>query len=151
MQRWIAVSVAAVMLLVGGGAFAYYTYKQNCPAPVWIPLQINPGVSAEKRDQIVKDLKAQLSKFEILIKVSKDVGLKRKWHLGSDEEGAAELGKRLFVKVGEADFPMGKAPSLNIGVTGKYKEREVSGEITARLMDDAWKFLGINPPPLKKP
>ena len=104
----------------------------------------------EKRDEIVKDLKAKLGEREVLVKVSKDVGLTRKWHLASDEEGARELGQRLFVKVGEAE-PRRQVPSINIGVTGKKKEQAVSGEIVMRLMDDVWKILGIKPPAKPEP
>jgi len=73
----------------------------------------------------------------------------KKWELPSDEACAAELGRRLFVKAGEMDTPMGKVPAIHIGVTGKRKEREVSGEIAMRLMEDVWPILGLEPPPRK--
>jgi hypothetical protein len=44
---------------------------------------------------------------------------------------------------------MGKVPAILVGLTGKNKEREVSGEIAMRLMDDVWKILGVEPPPKK--
>jgi hypothetical protein len=139
-------------LLFGGGLFAYYTYKQNRPAPVWVPLPIRADLEIAKRDEIISDLKTKLLDKEILLAVSKDVGLAKKWNLESDEEGAREIGSRLFVKAGEADTPMGgKVPAIHIGVTGKRKERAVSGEIAMRLMEDVFEILGIKPPPKKEP
>lgn len=141
----------AVMLVFGGGLFAYYSYKQNRPAPVWVPLPVNPELSDTKRDEVISDLKMKLSDEQVLLKVSQDVGLAEKWDLASDKEAAREIGSRLFVKAGEADTPMGKVPAIHVGVTGKSKEREVSGEIAMRLMEDVWKILGIKPPPKKGP
>ena len=147
MQRWIAVGVVAVMLFLGGGYVAYRAYKQNRPQPVWVPLPINPALEVAKRDEIVRDLKAKLGAREVLVGVSKDVGLVKKWDLETDEEGGREIGRRLFVRPGDADTPMGKVPAIHIGVSGKAKESAVSGEIAMRLMQDVWKILGIKPPP----
>ena len=92
-----------------------------------------------------------MSQPERLAKVSKDVGLVTKWERPSDEACAAELGNRIFVRAGEMDTPMGKVPAIHVGLTGKRKEREVSGEIAMRLMDDVWKILGIDPPKRQSP
>ena len=137
----------AVALVFGGGLFAVRAYKQNRPAPVWVPMPINPELPVAKVDEIVGKLKTDLSDEALLRKVSKDVGLTQKWELASDEEGAREIGRRLFVRSGEADTPMGKVPAIHIGLTGKRKEREVSGAVAMRLMDDVWKILGIKVPP----
>jgi hypothetical protein len=147
MQRWIVAGVVAMLLMGAGGFFALKTYKQNRPAPVWVPLPINPELPVAKRDEIIANLKTKLSQTDRLARVSKDVGLAGKWNLSSDEDGAAEIASRLFVREGEADSPNGKVPAIHIGVKGKRKEREVSGEIAMRLMDDVWEILGIDPPP----
>ena len=60
-------------------------------------------------------------------------------------EGAEEIRRRLYVRAGEADTPMGKVPAIHIGVNGKVKEQVVSGEIAMRLMDDVWKIIGFKP------
>ncbi len=151
MQRWIVAGVVAVLLMAGGGLFAYRAYKQSRPAPVWVPLPINPELPMAKRDEIINNLKEKLGERQLLIKVSKDVGLAGKWGLASDEAGAVEIGGRLFVRAGEADTPMGKVPAIHIGVNGKRKEREVSGEIAMRLMEDVWPILGLKPPPKAGP
>lgn len=154
MQRWIAAGVLAVLLIGGmgfGGLFAYRAYKQNLPAPIWVPMPINPELPPDKRDEVINQLKAELTKNERLLKVSKDVGLVAKWELPTDEACAAELAKRMFVRAGEMDTPMGKVPSIHIGLTGKRKETEISGQIAMRLMDDVWKILGIEPPKRKEP
>jgi hypothetical protein len=150
MQRWIVMGVVAMMLMLGGGVFAYSTYKQNRPHPMWVPLPLNPALPGEKRQEILKELTAKLKDEALLLQVSKDLELPRKLHLRSDEEAAREVSKRLFVKLGDVVTPMGgTAPSLNVGVSGKAKDAGISGEIAMRLMQDVWKILGIKPPPRK--
>lgn len=140
-----------MLLMAGGAVWARRAYKQSQPHPIWVPLPINPELTVEKRDEIIKQLKDKLSDRVVLIQISKDTGLTKKWRLTSDEEGARELGKRLFVKAGEMDTPLGKVPSINIGLTGKYKEQVDSNEIVMRIMDDVWKILGLTPPAKKGP
>ena len=154
MQRWIVAGVAAVLLFCGmgiGGLFAYRSYKQNLPAPIWVPMPIKPDLPAETRDEIIERLKTQLRQPDRLVKVSEDVGLVTKWGRPSDEACAAELGNRIFVRAGEMDTPMGKVPAIHVGLNGKRKERDVSGQIAMRLMDDVWKILGIEPPKRQSP
>ena len=91
-------------------------------------------------------LKTKLSDQTLLVKVSRDVGLTSKLQLASDEEGAGKIRETLFVRAGEADTPMGKVPSINIGITGKFKDRDISGAITVRLMTDVRKILGLPDP-----
>jgi hypothetical protein len=136
-----------MMLMLGGGVFAYSTYKQNRPHPMWVPLPLNPALPGEKRQEILKQLTSKLKDEALLIRVSKDLELPRKLNLRSDEEAAREISKRLFVKLGDITTPMGgTAPSLNVGITGKNKDSGISGEIAMRLMQDVWKILGIKPP-----
>ena len=151
MQRWIVFGVVAVALMLGGGGFAYKSYKQNRPHPIWVPLPINPELPGEKRTEIARELKTQLAKPEILIQVSKDLALPKALGLTTDEQAANEVAERLFVIVGEADSPTGtRVPSINIGVKGKAKDQEISGKIAMRLMQDVWKILGIKPPAKKE-
>jgi hypothetical protein len=149
MQRWIAAGVVALVLLLGGTYFAYRTYQHNRPQPVWVPLPINPELESAKRDEIIKDLKAKLSAPDLLIQVSKDLGLPQKWNLPSDAECAKEIANRLFIRPGDADSSIGSVPAIHIGIKGKVKESAVSGEIAMRLMEDVWKILGIEPPKKK--
>ena len=114
---------------------------------MWVPLPINPELPAEKRDEIIAKLKQELSETAVLTKVSKDLSLPAKWDLATEELAAQEISRRLFVRAGEADTPMGKVPAIHIGVNGTRKERDLSGQIAMRLMDDVWSILGINPPP----
>ncbi len=143
MQRWIVLGVVAMILVLGGGAFGYWTIKQNRPAPIWVPLTMKAEIPYEKRREIAKELKTKLENKEILVRVSKDLGLAGEWKLPSAEAAADELGKRLFVEAGDMDSPEGRLPSLNIGVRGKLKEKDLSGKIAVRLMDDVAKILGI--------
>lgn len=138
------------MLIFCGGAFvAYKAYKQSRPAPVWVPLPINPELPTKKRDEVIKDLKDKLSDRELLVQVSRDVKAASKWGFNSDNLAAEEIADRLFVRAGDADTPMGKVPAILIGLNGKVKDRDLCGEIAVRLMQDVWKILGVDPP--KKP
>jgi hypothetical protein len=147
MQRWIVLGVAAMVLLFGGGAFALRTYKQNRPNPVWVPLPLNPNVSVEKQDELARELKAKLSEREKLVKVSHDLSLPKEWALPTDEVCADVLARRIFVRSGEHETPMGKVPSVNVGIDGKRKERVISEKIAMRLMKDVWEHLGVKVPP----
>lgn len=138
-----------MMLFLGGGYFAYRTYKQNRPQPIWVPVPINPQMPIAKRDEIIDRILQKLKNPEVLQKVSKDLNLTHKMHQPSDQEVAGELEKRLFVKPGDMDTPMGKVPSIHIGLKGKVKDIALNGEITMRLMADVWPILGITPPKKK--
>lgn len=135
-----------MFLALGGSYFAFRTYKQNRPHPVWVPLPIRADLESKERDRVIKELKEKLDNRELLVSVSKDVGLAKKWNLASDAEGADEIAARLFVRPGDAATPMGNVPAILIGVNGKHKESAVSSELAMRLMDDVWKILGITPP-----
>lgn len=139
-----------MLLVLGGGGFAYRTYKQNRPQPMWVPLPIDPNLPVEKRAEIASELKKSLMKPDLLIQVSKDLGLPKVLGVTTDEAAANEIAKRMFVDVGEIDSNGIKAPSINIGIKGKRKDQEVSGKIAMRLMEDVWKILGIKPPPQKR-
>ena len=97
-----------MLLVLGGGGFAYRTYKQNRPQPMWVPLPINPELPAEKRKEVVAELKKSLMKPEVLIQVSKDLGLPKAFGLPTDEAAANEVAQRMFVEVGETDGADGR-------------------------------------------
>ncbi len=139
-------AVVGMMLVVGGGGYAWWNHKQNRPAPVWVPLPINPERTDDERATAARELKGKLDSPGILIQISKDLDLTHKWNLPSDEAAASEISKRLFVRIGEADTPMGKVPSINVGVDGKVKEMKVNGEIATRLMKETMKLFGIKSP-----
>lgn len=151
MQRWIA-AVTVLMVLMAGGLVAGYkfVYKPNRPSPIWVPLQIREEVEMAERQKIVKELTKKLSEPKVLEGVSKDLNLASKWGMGSNDEAAKELGRKLFVRTGETVTPDGApAPAILVGVNGKLKEVEESKEIAMRLMKDVFVILGIkqNPSP----
>lgn len=150
MQRWIALAVLGFLVLAGGmtGAwFAYKNYKQSRPAPIWVPIPITAELPDEQRKKLVEDVKSKLQDPALLTKVSQDLDLKTKLGLASDELCVKEMQRRMFVRTGTADSPMGKVPSLNIGFNGKVKERSNTTAMAECLMDDVWPILGIDPPP----
>jgi hypothetical protein len=150
MQRWIVIGLGVVLMAVAGGGFALRIYKQNRPHPIWVPLLINAELPLEKRDELAAEIKKCLLKPDVLIQVSKDLSLAKMMDLPTDEVAANEVAQRLFVEVGEAAAPAGgTVPSINVGINGKSKDAEVSGEIAMRLMQDVWKILGIKAPVAK--
>jgi hypothetical protein len=66
--------------------------------------------------------------------------------MDSDDEVAAEISSRFFVKRGDMDTPMGKVPSIHVGFRGTNRDREVSYAMLNALLPDVWKVLGIDPP-----
>lgn len=132
------------VLVFGGGAYGYWTLRQNRPFPMYVPLPMNPQSSVEQRKEIAKELKTRLSDKALLVKVSKDLGLKGKWNLATDEAAADEILKRLYVETSQQDTASGATPTMNIGIDGVKKEREVTGAISTRLMDDVQKILGVD-------
>ncbi len=135
------------MLILGGGVFGYWTYRQNSPAPMWVELPINPDLTDEQREKGISKILASLKSKEVLLEVSKEMGLVQKWGMASDAEAETELSQRIFVKFGDTAATMGRIPALHIGVIGKKKEMKLSGEIAVRLMKDVRKILNSSPSP----
>lgn len=135
-----------MVLIFGGAAYGLWTYRQNKPVPMWVPLAINPKLPDDKRKEIVADLKEKLSERDRLLTVSKEMNLAKEWGLPSPEAAAAELKNRIFVKLGAMDSEMGRVDAIHIGVKGKRKDQQLCGNIAVRLMADVWKILGIEPP-----
>ena len=145
MQRWIAAAVVAMILMGVGAFYGRKIYHENAAAPVWVPLPIDQ-LPPDKVDSVVKELKTKLSEDAVLLQVSKDLSLPVQWHLPGDPQAAAEVRKRLFVRIGEMDAKLGKVPAILVGVNGKTKERDLSGKIALRLMEDVAKILRFKNP-----
>lgn len=147
MQRWLLIGGAAFLLFFGLGlSTAYHLYKQSRPHPVWVPIPINPRVSMSETDQAISDLSVKISEHERLVRLAKELGLKDKWEMKSYDEVAEEIAKRLFVRRGDMDTPMGKLPAIHVGVRGTTRDRVDSYALVEGLMPDVWKILGLDPP-----
>ena len=150
MQRWLLIGGAALLLLFSIGLpTAYHLYKQGRPHPVWLPIPVNPEAAFGQTDNVIRALTAKLSNRENLMRIGRELDLKNKWGMDSDDEVADEIGNRLYVKRGEMDTPMGKIPAIHVGLRGTNREREISYAMLDALLPDVWKVLGIDPP--KKP
>lgn len=136
MQRWIVLGVVAMMLALGGAYAGYKTYQSNRPGPIWVPLTIRPDLEKEKRDQTCESLKAYVMDDARVLAVVRDLELARIWSLDSEEDAAAELKRRIFVRQGRAGGPFGDAPAINVGVQGKQKEKPMTKRIVERIMKD---------------
>jgi hypothetical protein len=146
MQRWIVLGVLVLGLLGVGSWFGYREYKRSGPSAMWIALPINPELNSEQRKGICEELKVKLSDREILNKVAQDTGVMAEWSLPTEEAAADEILKRLFVRPGSAEGPLGPVPAIEVGVKGKVRERKLLGEISMRLRKDVFRILGIEEP-----
>ncbi|HVJ47498.1 MAG TPA: hypothetical protein VM511_13995 [Luteolibacter sp.] len=148
MQRWIVVALIGAILFGLGGGFGLWTYRQNRPQPVWVPLALNESLPPEKREELAKEIKKQLLDGSAVSDAVKETGLARKLRVSSDAEAEADARKLLFVEVGEADVPStgAKVPSINIGFKSPRKSNKAYGEVAMRIMKDVWKMLGIKVP-----
>ncbi len=151
MQRWIVIAVVGMLLCCMGGVVAVWSYWQNRPKKVWVPLVLNEELPADKREELAVKIKTALLEGDIIREVVKDTGLAGKLKLPSDEAAEAEVRKRLIVEVGEADVPaedgfVRKLPSINVGINAQRKTYTPMGEVAMRMMKDVWKMLGIKEP-----
>jgi hypothetical protein len=146
MQRWIVVGVVAVCLLVGGGGFAYWNYRQNTPSPIWVSIPMKHELTLEQREKIARELEEKIETTETLGTITQDLNLTGKWNLANSVAANAELKKRIFVHTGQMSTPAGQFSSLDVGVEGPRKEGAITKEIIAHLKLDVAKILGIKPP-----
>jgi len=142
MQRWIALTLVVILLLGSVGSALVWNHRRNRPDKVWVPLPLSPESSDDARKTFARQLDKELRKTSVLLGVATDVHLAEKLGLPSAEAAADELGKRLFVEIGQANMPMSKIPSLNVGVNGKSKEHALLGQIAERLMKDVERVIG---------
>ncbi|MGA0845670.1 MAG: hypothetical protein ACO3RV_03950 [Luteolibacter sp.] len=145
MQRPILIAAIVLVLaaLTGGGIYGLHQYRQSRPTPMWVPVPINPEIEHAKIMEAVKVIEDHLSQPEILAAVSRDMQLTRLWNLPSDDACAAELKARLFVRSGDMATGTGTVPAIHVGLNGKRREKELTGKIAVRMMDDVKEVLGI--------
>lgn len=141
MQRWIVAGLVFLVLLVGGGYFAYRTYQQNRTTRIWLPLP-TPKMTVEERRQTTASLLEKLSDPVLMAAVCRDAGYAKTMDFASEEEGTKDLLKRLFCEIGTADTAQGKVPSINVGFSCKVKHFGKMGEVTNRLRKDILEILG---------
>lgn len=146
MQRWIVIAVVGALLFGLGGGFALWTYYQNRPKVVWVPLALNEELPVEKREELAVEIKAKILEGSTIPDAVRDTGLTSKLNFSSAAEAEAEVRKRLFVKVGEAETPAGRVPSINVGLDCQRKSFDAMGQVAMRIMKDVWKMLGIKEP-----
>lgn len=130
---------------MGGAYFAYRTYQQSRPGPIWVPLVVKSDLPKEERDRICKDLRDRLSDEELLARVSRDLGLVQTWGLASEREAVAMLREKLFVRTGTAQTKMGDVSAIHVGLNGTQKEKGMTEKIVMRLMEDV-KTMSAPPP-----
>ncbi len=150
MQRWMlyaGLAVIGLLLLAGGGYYGFHQYRMGKSAPRWVPLPLRYGVPMEEQKELARQLEEKLRNDEFLKTVVVDAKLKEGFEVESEEAALEELKRRMFVKVGTFQMPTGSGtvPSVNIGVEGTRREKEVLDAASTCLIREAWRLMGIDP------
>ena len=126
-----------MVLVAGGGAFAYRTYRLSRPIhAVLLQFPIPTETSPDERKSAAKAVRQKLRDPALLIRVSKDAGLKKKLRFATDEAAANDLDKRLFVELGEADTAQGRMYAINIGLNCTVGEYNTMVDVSQHLNQD---------------
>lgn len=134
-----------LFLLAGGGYYARKQYYAAKPAPIWIPLALRADISMTEQKSLAEQIDEKLRTDTILRQIVIDADLQKGFNQPTEDAAVKELDRRLFVKVGTADTPNGTVPSINVGVNGNGKEKEVLGKAAQRIIRDVWRMIGIDP------
>jgi hypothetical protein len=149
-QRRIVWIGALVFLLALGGSlggfFLLRKIKGDRPREMWVPLPVVAELDEAMREKIVGELRAAVDEG-MLLRVSRDNRLAQQWGLPSEEACAAEIRRRMFVRSGEADTPLGKVPAIHVGIRGPAREMALSGQLSTALVFELQKTskLGFVP------
>jgi hypothetical protein len=132
MRKWLIPGVAVMALLLGGGAFAYWTLKQNRQDPQWTKISLRLPPDGEQLKKLEGEVNGRVKSDGVVLAVVKELDLARRWNLSGEAAAAAELRKRLFVRLNRNN-------ELDIGMTGKVKERQLTqatvSRVTAKFME----------------
>lgn len=144
MQRRIVWLIVGLVLLFGGGAFGLYAYKSSRPYPVWVPIPLNDVLQESEHKNFAAKIEAELRKPSALSAVVKDANLVSRFKVSSEEAAAAELNRRLFVRLSAGTNGMG-TPSriLEVGVDGKQREKALLQDTTESLLKQIRRVLVI--------
>ena len=151
---WTALAVVGLVLMFFGAKFAWREYHFAKPDKIWVPIALRADLSMEDQKKLADSISKELRKDVVLRKVVLDIGLQEKFKQPSEDAAVKELGRRLFIEVGSAETPTGLVPSINIGVNGIGRERDLLTETATRIIKDVWVMIGIDPvtgKPLERP
>lgn len=134
MQRWIVIGCVVVFLLLGGGAFGLYEYRQNKPDQSYLPIPFNVDATEAQKAESVKGVQKNLLTDKILAVVAKDCGAKDYFKSASDADALNEVKTRAFVESAADKNQAGvNFPSMRIGFRGKRKEMPMLSQLAERL------------------
>ncbi len=142
---YVGLGILGLMLLTGGGLYAYREHLRGKPHPVWVPIPLRADISMENQKALAREVEEKLRRGEILRQVVIDADLQTKYGVPDQDAAVKELGERLFVEIGTVATPEGNVPSLNVGVKGTGHEKQASGDAATRITKDVWRMLGIDP------
>ncbi len=145
MQRWILLGLVGAVIFLSAGAFGVWSMRQNRALEQWVPMPLNASASKEEREQALQEIQRLLTHDRVLQRVAKEMNLQERFGLKSSDEAVARLRSTMFVREGEFRHPMTQEtfPSIDIGVSGKTKERVLLGEIAMRLSKETRTLMGL--------
>ena len=151
---YAGIGIVGLILLLGGGLYGYREYQNNKPGPIWVPLALKTSISMEEQNALAEQIDESLRNEKLLRQIVIDADLQDGFKQPTKEAAIEELKRRLFVKIGTADTPMGSVPSVNVGVSGTRREKKVLERAATRMIKDVWRMIGIDPEtgrPLRNP
>ncbi len=142
---YVGLGILGLMLLTGGGLYAYREHLRSKPHPIWVPIALRADISMEDQKHLATEIEKNLRRDEVLRQVVIDTELQTKYGVADQDAAVKELEQRLFVEIGSVSRPEGNVPSLNVGVKGNGHEKQASGDAATRIVLDVWRLLGIDP------
>ena len=145
MQRWILLGLVAAVILGIAGAGGIWWMRQNRPESQWVPMPVSTDASSEERKDTIQGLERMLKQESVLLKIVKDLSLQSRLNCKSEQEAVDLLKNSLFVREGEFRNPTTQETftTIDIGMSGKSKQRALLGEIAMRLAKETRSALGI--------
>ena len=142
---YVGMGILGLMLLAGGGLYAYRENLRSKPSPMWVPITLRPDISMEDQKRLAVEIEENLGKDDTLRQVVIDMDLQVQYGLPDQDAAVKELERRLFVKISTEATPEGNVPSINVGVRGTGREKKISGDAATRIARHVWRMLGIDP------
>lgn len=144
MQRWILLGLVAVIILFSAAAGGVWYMRQNRPDAQWIPMPINATATVEQREQSMEAIRQVVTQERLLLTLVKEHNLQAHWKTGTEYEAVTQLKSVIFVREGETRHPMTQEvfSTIDVGMKGKRKEKDILGKIAMRLAAEIRSQLG---------
>lgn len=119
--------------------------RQNRPDQQWVPMPVNAASTSEERKETIVSIERMLKQDSVLLKIVKDLSLQSRLGCKTEQEAVDRLRNSLFVREGEFRNPATQETftTIDIGMSGKSKERAILGEVSMRLAKEMRTAMGV--------